>query len=345
MKIYITKAAFDVQKEFFTQRALNELSKYGEVSMNPYKAELTQEQLAEIVRDVDILVTGWGTCKLDETVLKNADNLKLIAHTGGSVAGLVDEYVYNRGIRVIGGNETFAKSVAEGCLCYVLAMLRRVNQYSNLIHYGGWKPIGERQLNRGLFGKKVGLIGFGAIAKHFARMLKLFETEIYVYSRHLSKDEADLYGVKLCASQEELFETCDIVSVHSALTPETVGSVSAELLAKMKDGAILLNTARGAIVDEEALIKELKTGRIFAALDTFEVEPLPYDSPLRTLPNVLAMPHMGGPTVDMREMVTLDLASDIGRFLRNEELKFEIPKEHVARMTQDSLVVKIRTEK
>ena len=136
------------------------------------------------------------------------------------------------------------------------------------------------------------------------------------------------------ASLDELFSECDIVTLHLSRNPGTLGMINRALLEKLRPGTLFVNTARGAIVDEEALIDLLKQGRFNAALDVFVKEPLDADSPLRTLPNVMPMPHRAGPTIDMREVVVLELARDIGRFVRGEPLEHEVSLAYARQMTQ-----------
>jgi phosphoglycerate dehydrogenase-like enzyme len=331
MKIFITIPKGKTRDTFITDKAMAKLEELGEVTGNTTSEQLSVGQLCEAIKDVDVLISGWGTHKIDKSILDSAGKLKIIAHTGGTVADLVDEQVYQKGIKVLSGNNIYAKSVAEGCLCYTISALRRIEHYVNLVRTGGWH--GDGFFNKGLFNKRVGLVGFGAIARYFAAMLHLFDTDIYVYSSHMTKEDENNFGVKK-ASLDDIFEKCDIVSLHSALTPQTKGMINKNLLSKIRPGALLVNTARGALIDEPELINQLKTGRFYAVLDVFANEPLPPDSPLRTLPNVLPVPHMAGPTVDMREQVVLSLADDIKNYIEGKSVENEIPYEHAVRMTR-----------
>lgn len=331
MNIFVTIPDNPIRHSFLTEKAVKALSHVGTVTFTPTENEMSPKDFERYAKDADVLVTGWGTIKIDENVIPNLPNLKIIAHTGAAVTHIVDEYAYQKGITVLSGNVLFAKSVAEGCLCYTLTALRRIEEYAGMVRKGGWRN--ECFVNEGLFERKVGLIGFGAIAKYFVKMLKPFEVDIRVYSGHMSADDAKHLSVSL-SGLTEIFEQCDVISVHSSLTPDTVGMITADLLAKIKDGALLVNTARGEIIDEGALISQLKTGRFHAALDVFAQEPLPADSPLRTLPNVLPIPHMGGLTMDMRQQVTIALSKDIDSFKNGGTMQNSIPFKHFKRMTQ-----------
>ena len=136
------------------------------------------------------------------------------------------------------------------------------------------------------------------------------------------------------AELEELFATCDIISIHSGMTPENHHLVTRELLQSMKPGALLINTARGAVIDEPALCEVLAARPdLSAALDVYETEPLPASHPLEKLPNVLLMPHMGGPTVDRRLAVTRSVTQDIRRFLAGQPMSCEISRSYAAKMS------------
>jgi phosphoglycerate dehydrogenase-like enzyme len=262
--------------------------------------------------------------------LEKADKLQLIAHSAGSVAPYIGKEVYEKGIKVISGNMLFAESVAECVVALALSSLREIPYYSGMVRAGGWKS--SNYFNEGLLDQTVGLVGFGMIAKQLIPMLKPFRNRIKVYAPDLTEELAKEYGVEP-ATLEEIFTTCKIISLHVPSIPETYHMIDRRLLKMIPDGTLFINTARGSVIDEQALIDELKTKRFKAALDVYEVEPLPVESELRTLENVLPMPHMGGPTIDRRRYVVLGIIDDINRFVKGEELKLEIKMEYGMKMT------------
>lgn len=330
MKIFITMPNHDVAATFFTPRAMEALNALGEVSQNPLDHNLTMEEVLELGGDADILVAGWGTCRYSKADLERFPNLKIIAYTAGSVAPVVTADAYETDVIVLGGNDCFAKSVAEGTLCYTLAALRRLEHYMAVMREGGWK---ERVFaNRGLFGKKVGIVGFGAIAKHFVNLIRWYDLEVLIYSSHLSDEEAAKYGART-ASLEEIFSDCDVISIHASDTPKNKGLVTRELMAMMKPDALLVNTARSAVVDEPAMIEMLLDGKFYAALDVYDKEPPLPDAPLRKCKNATLIPHMGGPTIDMREVIVQELCKDIKRWEKGEPLQYEIKLDAAVRMT------------
>ena len=330
MKIFITVPNTPRYEGFFTDRSEAALEKLGTIKRNPYDRNLTIEEITEMAADADVLLTGWSTPMINKAAVEKMPNLKLIAHSAGSVASLVDPDVYETDVKVISGNDVFARSVAEGCLCYTLCALRRVEHYTNVMHSGGWKEPDFK--NRGLIGKKVGIVGFGAISRYFLELIRWFKCEILIYSSHLSNEEAAKYGGRT-ASLEEIFSTCEVISIHASMTAKSAGMINRELLSMLKPNALLVNTARGGVIDEEAMFEMLLNGKFYAALDVYAKEPPLKDSPIRNCEHALVMPHMGGPTIDMREVVILEICDDIVRLQKGEPLALEISSEAAKRMT------------
>lgn len=331
MKILITLGAGEVRDSFFSPAAIRELELFGEVIYNETgRLGLDKETLIRLIPDVDILFTGWNTARVDADVLKAANRLKIHAHTGGSVASYVSKEEYDRGIIVLSGNDLFAQSVAEGCLCYTLMALRRTYQYAESIKTGGWRP--EHDFMQGMIGRKIGIVGYGAIAAYYAQLIQWFHPELLIYSKYITKEELVKANGRE-ASMEEIFETCDIISLHAALNEENRGMITADLLKRIKPGALFVNTARAGLIEEDALYQELETGRFQAVIDVYHEEPIPADNILRRLDNVLLMPHVAGPTFDMREKVVDRLIEDIKAIENHQPYKSGIPYEYAIRMT------------
>ena len=320
-----------MRNTFFAPEACAHLERSFDVSYSPLDRQLLPEELKQYAADADVLMTGWGHCVLTAEALEGT-SIKLIAHTGGSVADYADPGVYDAGIRVISGNALYAESVAEGTLAYMLLALRRMPDYVEEVRSGGWRLVSETE---GLFDQMVGIIGFGTISRDLIRMLKPFRVKLKIYSGHTIDPSYLAENDAVQVSLEEIFSTCKIVSLHSALTDKTRGMIGKEHFDLLQDGAIFINTARGAIVRETELIGALRENRLRAVLDVYEKEPLDAHSPLRSLSNVYCIPHRAGPTLDRRPMVTMALADDILRFSRGEALQYEITSAQANRMTKE----------
>jgi len=331
VKILIVMPKGGIGRRFMPEHVEEQLGKIAQIEWNEGESNWTQQELMQRLPGADVCITGWGSPLFDETVLSAADSLKCIAHTGGSVTTLVTEAVYERGIAVLSGNELYARSVAESVIAYALYALRDLGKYNRMLLNDGWR--GDVFCNEGLQDQKVGLIGFGAVARHTAGLLRAFGCEIWIDADHVSPEEAASYGAKK-ATLEEILTGCKVISLHLAKVPETYHLIDAQKLALIPQGAVFINTARGSIVDEEALAKELATGRFKAVLDVYEQEPLPMESPLRGLENVLLIPHMGGPTTDRYPYIAKALADDIPRVLAGEESSLAITVDMMRRMTR-----------
>ena len=333
MKALVTLPKNAVFPTFFTPDNIALAESLGEIIWNETDRQLTTEEIIERIGDCDTYITGWSSPRADRAILDAAPNLRILTHLCGTVVPFVSDALWERGIRVISGNRFFAESVAEGTLAYMLSALRDIPFYSARLHDKRiWKE--KTDNNQGLAGKKIGLISYGAIARNLVRILSVFRVELYVYDiKPLPAEDVLRYHLKQ-ASMEEIFSTCDIVSVHTPLFDATHHLIGKDLLGRLQEGALFINTSRGPVIDQKALEAELATGRFRAVLDVYEKEPPASDCPLYDLPNVMMMPHMGGPTVDLRAYITEQLLHESHDFLHNgAPLPSEITRQMAATMS------------
>ena len=314
MKAIVTLPKNQMFDTFFPKENIELAESLGEIIWNDADTPMSVEEIKKNIADCDVYITCWGSQRLDKEILDCAPNIKLLTHMAGTVVPVVSDELWDRGIRVIAGNDYFAESVAEGTIGYMLASLRRMKHYSNkLTDEGLWKE-GDFY-NESLIYKKVGLISYGAIAKHLVKKLQPFNVELLVYDIYdIPVEDQEKYNFRQ-ATMEEIFSTCDIVSVHTPLNEHTFHLINDYHFSMMKKGSLLVNTSRGAVLDQDALTNHLSEGHFSAALDVFETEPLPKDDPLRGLPNVFLMPHMGGPTIDIRAVLTKHLLIESQKFI------------------------------
>lgn len=337
MKVLVTVPEGIFRNKFFNEENKKILENNFDVTYNELGRDYTEEELKEVIKGYDIIITGWGTPSfIDTCALQETDGIKMIAHTAGSIGDLLDDNAYAKGITVLSGNRMFAESVAEGTLGYMISSLRHIPDEVNGMRSGEilWKKRGYMD-TAGLFDREVGIIGYGMISQYLMEMLKPFRCKIKIYSQ-FPVDEEFLKSVNAVpASLEEIFSTCSIISLHSALNEKTKHLITKEHFAMMQDGALFVNTARGAVVKQDEMIEELAKGRINAFLDVYTVEPLEEDSPLRKMKNVYLTPHRGGPTVDRWTYIGKGVIEDVVRFSKGEPLKYEISREYAARMTKN----------
>lgn len=331
MKILVTIPNGDIKDTFIPDDVAEELKKLGTVVWNDSREHWNGEALKARLSGVDVCVTGWSDACFDSNVLQGADSLKLVAHTGGTVAPYVSPAFFERGLTIVSGNRLYAESVAEGTVAYILSALRDIPFYDREVQAGRWRT--ELSPNEGLLDQSVGLVGFGMVSRFLADMLRPFRTRVSAYDPYVGDDVFNSLDVER-ATLEDVISKPKIVSIHAARTPGTYHLVTRELLKTVRDGAVFINTSRGNIIDEEALADELSAGRFKAVLDVFVNEPLPAGSRLRGLRNVILIPAMAGPTVDRHRTVTLALIEEIRSFFEGRPLKHSIGRDYALAMTR-----------
>ncbi|MDF2926939.1 MAG: hydroxyacid dehydrogenase [Paenibacillaceae bacterium] len=311
---------------FFNQAVLNRLQGMCEVEF------LNQaNNLKDRVRGKDIILTSWGSPKLTKEVLEEADSLKFYGHAAGTVVPYIDSGIFTKGIKIVNGNVALARSTAECTLMLMLAGTWKIKENMNKTRLGIWSDLkGDKP--SGLYRKTVGIVGLGEISREVIRLIAPFECRILLYSPHCTAGEANDLQVELC-SLEELLVQSDIISLHNTLTEKTRGMISDAELSQIKDGALFVNTARGPIVQQEALKKHVINGRIYAALDVYEEEPLPPDSEWTKFDNVIATPHCGGYSEYWMGKISTVIVDEIERFLHGRPLQYEITEERFTRLT------------
>jgi phosphoglycerate dehydrogenase-like enzyme len=243
----------------------------------------------------EVLITGWGCPPIDEAVLRAAPRLRAVVHTAGSVKQHVTEACWRRGLRVTSAAGANAVPVAEYTLAAILFANKRVLSARDEYRAARGRGVDwhARLAAAGNYRRRIGIIGASRIGRRVIELLRPFDLQVLLSDPHVDPVEAARLGARL-TPLPELFAGCDVVSVHAPLLPSTEGMVSRSMLAAMPDGATLINTARGALVDQQALQEELACGRIHAVLDVTTPEVLPASSPLYALPNVLLTPHIAG---------------------------------------------------
>lgn len=333
MKLFVAiPTTVQAWKKFMTDEVRTYLEERFEVSYLNMDRLPTAQEVAQRAGDADVIMTGWGNPMMDRQLLEQT-NIKLIAHTGGSVADYVNQDVYATDIKVISGNEMYAESVAEGVVGYMMLALRKMVDYVEDTRNGNWRSEACAP-TEGLLDQTIGLVGMGAITRHLIPMLKPFRVKLKLYSGYPIDPDFLAENNAVQASLEEIFSTCKIVSIHSALNDRTKGMIGKEHFDLLQDGAVFINSARGAIIREDEMIEALQTNRFRAVLDVYCKEPLDLDSPLRHLKNVYCMPHVGGPTNDRSPVIAMRLADDIRRFEKGQKLRYEITGEYAKRMTK-----------
>jgi D-3-phosphoglycerate dehydrogenase len=282
------------------------LKEVGEVDVI---TKQTPEQLKENLPRYDAMVVRSET-KVTADILQHAgDRLKVIGRAGVGVDNIDLPAATNKGIIVVNSPDGNTLAAAEHTMAMILALARNVPQAAASMQNGAW----DRKKYTGvqLYQKNLGVIGLGKIGREVAARAKAFGMEILAYDPYLSEEAADRLGVTL-ADLDHIFSDSDFVTLHIPKTPETANLVNAEMLARMKPTARIVNVARGGIIDEAALRQAVDEGRIAgAAIDVFSSEPISPDNPLVGCPKIITTPHLGASTEEAQKAVVMDVAEQI----------------------------------
>src|ERR1700704_1495399 len=291
-----------------SQRGLDELLRDGALDV-VVQTGLSESQLVDIVPQFGALVVRSQT-KVTANVLNAGTKLRVVGRAGVGVDNVDVETATRRGVIVLnapGGNTV---STAEHAFSLLLSVARKIPPAEASIRAGNW----DRKSFEGveLYNKTLGVIGMGRIGSELSRRAIAFGMRVLAYDPYLSSSRARSLQVELVEELDDLLPLADFLTLHTPLTPETHHLLNAPRLTKTKRGVRLINCARGGLIDEAALVEALASGQVAgAALDVFEKEPLPADSPLRGIPNLILTPHLGASTVEAQESVGIEIAQAI----------------------------------
>lgn len=281
---------------------------------------------------VRALVTSWGQVPLDAALLDRLPALQVVAHVGATVRPFATAEAYARGIQITQAGQAMARPVAEVALTFTLALLHQVPRFDHALTAGAaWEQAEDVPPRHELSGSVIGVVGASRTGRAYLGLLTALGATVLVSDPYLTEAEADQLGVQR-VDLDDLISRSRIVALHAPSLPETHHLIDARRLALMPDGAGLVNTARSWLVDEAALVAELRTGRIDAALDVFDHEPLPVDHPLRGLPNVLLTPHHAAGTVEGRLRQGGIVLDELERAVRGEPLRHTVTPDDLERV-------------
>lgn len=331
MRTLVTVNNAHLKKLIFQPAMIRRLSALSDVDWVDEGKRYTVEDLQRDIGRYEICITSWGSPKLTRDVLARAEKLRFVGHAAGSITAYMDEHIFDRDIVVVNANAALANSTAESALAMILSGAWDLFGLHNTMLHGSW-PDHTQVTVTGLQNRIIGIIGLGEISRELIRLLRPFQLDILLYSRHCSHEEAGRLGVRL-AQLDELLANSDYITLHNTLTPSTVGMLGIRELRLIKEGAILINTARGPIIRESDLIEALREGRFKAILDVYDTEPLPPDHALFKLPNVICYPHIGGFSAHYKSMIGELIVNDLERWINNEPLQGLITRDKYSRLS------------
>jgi phosphoglycerate dehydrogenase-like enzyme len=291
------------------------------------------ERARRLLAETEILVTGWAAPRIDAAVLALAPHLKLLAHAAGTVKGLVDGTIFDRGVLVSHAAQANALPVAEFTLAAIIFAGKKVFRFRDLYAADRNRSRTEAMQAEaiGNYRRTVGIVGASRIGRRVIELLANFDYDVLLYDPMLTEHEARRLGARL-VDLDQLMARADIVSLHAPALPATRHMIDGRRLSLMKDDATFINTARGALVDENALLGVLKTGRIDAIIDVTDPEVPPPDSAFYGLPNVFLTPHIAGAVGLERTRLGEMAVDEVARFVEGKPLLYEIQRDDLARM-------------
>jgi len=252
-----------------------------------------ENEIIREIQDKQVFVVR-SKPKVTASIINNAPELKVVARPGVGTDNIDKEACKNKGIKVINTPEASATSVSELTIGLAISLLRYTFTTCNLLKSGDWAK--NKYTGRTIEGKVWGIIGFGGIGRRVANIVKAMNAQVIAYDPYIPEEQFQKYEVKRAIRLEDLLSVSDIVSLHVIMSDETKGMISAEAIQLMKRGSYLINTSRGKVIDQKALMQALVSGHLAgAALDVFETEP-PNDKELICLDNLICTPHIGGST-------------------------------------------------
>lgn len=280
----------------------------------------------EILREThpSVIVTCWSTPRLPVGYLDDKDmRLRYICNVTGSVRAAIPREFVARGVRVTNWGGIVAAAVAEHALLLALASLRSLPRWREclLTPYDKQDEFRISLKTRSLSGQRVGLFGFGQIARKIVQLLRPFNVPIWAYSEGVPAEYMDKFGVTACDSIEQLFSTSTVLFACEALNPRTVNAVTGALLDRLPQQAVFINVGRGRTIDEKALVERAAQGKIRIATDVYACEPLPLDAPILSLQEAVLSPHIAGPTHDLYPICGAFALENIRRYMNAQPLE------------------------
>lgn len=334
---FIHIAAGQPVQRAWTRPFVEQIRQLGDVQFVADGDSMSDDDAAALIREHDVLLTSWGSRKTPASLAATPGKLRYVCHLTGTMRQLIPVELVESDIPVTYWGDAQARAVAEGAMTLLLASLKGLRQRIDHIEAGHWQPPEQGFDSSMLWSLDLGVYGFGFIGRTFVDMVRPFAPRIRVFDPFAELPD----DCERVDSLEELFDRSRAVAIHAGWTPETEGSVTADLLARLPDGGILINTARGAIVDQQALFAELESGRIRAGLDVL-VPPgqLPNDHPARRWPNLVLTAHkLSQPypkdfeSDDAFEPMHHICLDNLRRFLAGQDLNFRMDAERYEKAT------------
>lgn len=310
------------QERVFDEKYYDRLRKSGELSIYDRENFEDEAYVTEFVKGAEVIITSWSSPKLSKDILDACPDLKGVIHAAGTIKPLLTDEFIEKKIRITNSAAAIGEGVAETALGFAISACKGFYKLNEDTHNGMWGA-NIKTTVKDFYDIKIGVISGGFVGRHMVKLLKNFHVDILMYDPILSKEEiAEIGATKVELS--ELMAEADVVTIHAPSIPATDNMINKDNLKLLKDGAILINTSRGSVINEPELIEELKTGRIFACIDVTNPEPPAPENELRALSNVVLTPHIAGTATNGLKRIALHACEEVERLLAGEKMRTEV---------------------
>ncbi len=309
------------QSRIFGEDDYERLSKLGNLQVYDRADFSDEEYYLDFVKDTNLLILSWESPRLSQKILDVCPDLSGVIYGAGSLRPIMTEAFLNSGIPITDSKIVDSRSVAVTVLGVAIAACKGTYTLANDVRNGMWRENAYKI--KDFYKIKIGIIGASCVGSYFAELLKAFDVEVFICDPIKSAEEIAALGAKK-VTLETLMSECDVISVHAPALPETDDMINKDNLCLIKDGAVFMNTSRGSLVNEADLIEECRKNRFLTFLDVYTREPTAVDNPLRTLPNVICLPHVAGTFTNGVRAIGVHVCEEAERFCRGERMQCEV---------------------
>ena len=314
----------------FGEKYYERLRKQGELFIFDKDDFEDMDYVYDFVKGSNVIITSWSSPKIDQKMLDLCPDLQLVLHAAGSIKPIMtDEYVAKK-IPISNSACAIGEGVAETALGFALSACKGFYQLNANTSKGLWGECRDL-IVKDFYDINVGVISGGFVGRHMVKLLKAFHVNIYMYDPILTKEQIEEIGATK-VELDELMSISDVVTVHAPSIPATDNMLNKSNLSLMKEGAVLINTSRGSVINEADLIEELQRHRIFACIDVTNPEPPLANNMLRYMDNVVLTPHIAGTVTNGLKRIALHVCEELERFNRGEKLKAGVNLDNLSQL-------------
>lgn len=317
------------QEAIFGEKYFSRLRQLGDLHIYDQDNFEDKAYYLDFVKGANVIITSWSSPVIDQDVLDVCPELELICHAAGTPKPILSDALIAKKIPTTYSACALGEGVAESALAFAISGAKHFYWLNNDTTNGLWKENALQAVD--FYDITVGVVSGGFVGRHFIKLLQNFNVDVLLYDPTMSAEQVAALGATK-AELNEMLSKSDVISIHAPSIPATEKMINASNLPLIKDGAILVNTSRGAIFDEPALIEELKKGRFYACIDVTCEEPAAPDNELRTLKNVILTPHVAGCITNGKRRIAKHVCEEIERFNNGEPLRTPVIFESLSKM-------------